>query len=154
MSTSGDDKSNPDGQPVDKESIGDALSYIRDMIAEGGEPDAPELDDLDIPDELQRDGDVMDDDALLLTAVVGAGAERGKADAPSPSSSQTTSTQTIEQAVAAIAANIDPKTTTTDDLLSALLRPMLQEWLDKNLEPIIVRLVREELRRSGRLGDK
>lgn len=37
-----------------------------------------------------------------------------------------------------------------DDIASDLLRPMLQEWLDSNLPPLVERLVREEIERVVR----
>jgi len=39
---------------------------------------------------------------------------------------------------------------TIDDLVEDLLRPMLRDWLDDNLPPLVERLVREEIERVSR----
>ncbi len=39
---------------------------------------------------------------------------------------------------------------TMDDLVEDLLRPMLRDWLDDNLPPLVERLVREEIERVSR----
>lgn len=39
---------------------------------------------------------------------------------------------------------------TIEDLLQSILRPMLREWLDGNLPPLVERLVREEIERVSR----
>ncbi|WP_420867633.1 PopZ family protein [Afifella marina] len=39
---------------------------------------------------------------------------------------------------------------TLEDLVSEMLRPMLKEWLDDNLPPLVERLVREEIERVSR----
>jgi cell pole-organizing protein PopZ len=36
------------------------------------------------------------------------------------------------------------------DLVRELLRPMLKDWLDTNLPPLVERLVQEEIRRVSR----
>jgi len=41
---------------------------------------------------------------------------------------------------------------TFDDMAEAMLRPMLQEWLDNNLPTLVERLVREEIERVARGG--
>ncbi len=40
-----------------------------------------------------------------------------------------------------------------DEIAAELLRPMLQDWLDKNLPTLVERLVREEIERVVR-GEK
>jgi cell pole-organizing protein PopZ len=39
---------------------------------------------------------------------------------------------------------------TLEDLVSEMLRPMLKEWLDDNLPPLVERLVQEEIQRVSR----
>ncbi|MDQ0327052.1 cell pole-organizing protein PopZ [Rhodopseudomonas julia] len=39
---------------------------------------------------------------------------------------------------------------TLEDLVSEMLRPMLKEWLDDNLPPLVERLVKEEIERVSR----
>jgi cell pole-organizing protein PopZ len=39
---------------------------------------------------------------------------------------------------------------TLEDLIAEMLRPMLKEWLDHNLPPLVERLVREEIERVSR----
>lgn len=39
---------------------------------------------------------------------------------------------------------------TLEDLVAEMLRPMLKEWLDDNLPPLVERLVREEIERVSR----
>ncbi|MGQ7794357.1 PopZ family protein [Faunimonas sp. B44] len=39
---------------------------------------------------------------------------------------------------------------TLEDLVSEMLRPMLKNWLDENLPPLVERLVREEIERVSR----
>ena len=39
-----------------------------------------------------------------------------------------------------------------DELMRDMLRPMLKQWLDENLPPIVERLVREEIQRVARGG--
>ncbi|SEQ84667.1 hypothetical protein SAMN05216548_10878 [Faunimonas pinastri] len=39
---------------------------------------------------------------------------------------------------------------TLDDVVADLLRPMLKDWLDENLPPLVERLVREEIERVSR----
>ena len=39
---------------------------------------------------------------------------------------------------------------TLEDLVSEMLRPLLKEWLDANLPPLVERLVREEIERVSR----
>jgi cell pole-organizing protein PopZ len=39
---------------------------------------------------------------------------------------------------------------TLEDLVSDMLRPMLKQWLDQNLPPLVERLVREEIERVSR----
>ncbi|WP_343311954.1 DUF2497 domain-containing protein [Ancylobacter crimeensis] len=41
---------------------------------------------------------------------------------------------------------------TLDDVVVDLLRPMLREWLDQNLTPLVERLVRAEIERIARGG--
>ena len=41
---------------------------------------------------------------------------------------------------------------TLEDLVADLLRPMLKEWLDHNLPPLVEQLVREEIERVARRG--
>ena len=38
------------------------------------------------------------------------------------------------------------------DMAQELLRPMLKQWLDSNLPPLVERLVREEIERVARRG--
>ncbi len=39
---------------------------------------------------------------------------------------------------------------TLDDIVKEMLRPMLKEWLDDNLPPLVERLVRDEIERVSR----
>ncbi len=39
---------------------------------------------------------------------------------------------------------------TLEDLVSDMLRPMLKQWLDNNLPPLVEQLVREEIERVAR----
>jgi cell pole-organizing protein PopZ len=39
---------------------------------------------------------------------------------------------------------------TLDDLVADMLRPMLRDWLDSNLPPLVERLVRQEIERVAR----
>ena len=39
---------------------------------------------------------------------------------------------------------------TLEDLVADLLKPMLKQWLDQNLPPLVERLVREEIERVAR----
>jgi cell pole-organizing protein PopZ len=39
---------------------------------------------------------------------------------------------------------------TLDDMAEAMLRPMLQDWLDNNLPLLVEKLVREEIERVAR----
>ncbi|HMM13543.1 MAG TPA: DUF2497 domain-containing protein [Parvibaculum sp.] len=39
---------------------------------------------------------------------------------------------------------------TLEDLVADLLRPMLKQWLDQNLPPLVEQLVREEIERVAR----
>ncbi|MEX0851826.1 MAG: DUF2497 domain-containing protein [Bauldia sp.] len=39
-----------------------------------------------------------------------------------------------------------------DELVEAILRPMLRTWLDENLPPLVERLIREEIERVSRGG--
>ena len=131
MSTDTDkEQDTPDTEkPVmDDAAIGDALASIRQMITEGGEPEDPDFDA--IPDDDAEE-------ALLLTDVI----EEDDAEALADRQ------LTIERAVAELSAKIDAKEQSAGQLLEALLEPMLREWLDQNLEPLIVRTVREELRK-------
>jgi len=41
---------------------------------------------------------------------------------------------------------------TLDDIVKEMLRPMLREWLDDNLPPLVERLVRNEIERVARGG--
>ncbi len=41
---------------------------------------------------------------------------------------------------------------TIEDMVRAMLRPMLNEWLDKHLPDIVERLVEEEIQRLSRAG--
>lgn len=41
---------------------------------------------------------------------------------------------------------------TLEDLVADLLRPMLKDWLDRNLPPLVEQLVREEIERVARRG--
>ena len=39
---------------------------------------------------------------------------------------------------------------TLEDLVTDLLKPMLKDWLDENLPPLVERLVRQEIERVSR----
>ncbi len=39
---------------------------------------------------------------------------------------------------------------TLDDIVTEMMRPMLREWLDDNLPPLVERLVKEEIQRISR----
>lgn len=47
---------------------------------------------------------------------------------------------------------LDEQKRLLNDKMEAMLRPMLQEWLDTNLPPLVERLVREEIERVVRRG--
>ena len=44
--------------------------------------------------------------------------------------------------------NANPRT--LEDLVTDLIRPMLKDWLDENLPPLVERLVRSEIDRIAR----
>lgn len=46
----------------------------------------------------------------------------------------------------------DEPGTTLEDIVSAMLKPMLQDWLEQNLPPLVERLVAEEIERANRPG--
>ena len=39
---------------------------------------------------------------------------------------------------------------TLDDIVTEMMRPMLREWLDDNLPPLVERLVKDEIQRISR----
>ena len=43
---------------------------------------------------------------------------------------------------------------TLEDLVEEMIRPMIKEWLDKNLPPMAERLVRKELERLSRRAEE
>jgi cell pole-organizing protein PopZ len=51
----------------------------------------------------------------------------------------------------ALTANLDVRSAElADSMVREMLRPMLKQWLDHNLPPIVERLVREEIQRAAR----
>ncbi|MCY4320187.1 MAG: DUF2497 domain-containing protein [Alphaproteobacteria bacterium] len=62
-------------------------------------------------------------------------------------------TQAVEQDEAdARSLPLRPGGETIEDMVRAMLKPILQEWLDTNLPNIVERLVEEEVRRLSRAG--
>ncbi len=62
-------------------------------------------------------------------------------------------TQAVEQEEAdARCLPLRPGGETIEDMVRAMLKPILQEWLDTNLPNIVERLVEEEVRRLSRAG--
>ncbi|MBZ8132574.1 PopZ family protein [Afifella sp. IM 167] len=61
------------------------------------------------------------------------------------------SDEAVAGAFSALANTILSKNSRTlEDLVSDMLRPMLRDWLDENLPPLVERLVREEIERVSR----
>ena len=69
-----------------------------------------------------------------------------------PMVSQTTSAAVVAQFEKLALSHIFEDSGRLDGLVSELLRPMLQQWLDDNLPVIVERLVRAEIERVARSG--
>jgi cell pole-organizing protein PopZ len=89
-------------------------------------------------------GDAQVSDALVGSGVVGAA-----------SSAFARLNQAVQESVPQPAAhepgpNIDGNGKTIEDLVKEMLRPMLKEWLDRNLPPMVERFVEREIVRLTR----
>jgi hypothetical protein len=78
--------------------------------------------------------------------------DRRAASLSAPMVSQTTSAAVLAQFEKLALSRLVDDPDRLDDLVSELLRPMLQQWLDDNLPVIVERLVRVEIERVARGG--
>jgi hypothetical protein len=63
------------------------------------------------------------------------------------------STAAVSAAFNSLAASvISEHSRTLEDIVKEMMRPMLREWLDENLPPIVERMVRSEIERVSRGG--
>ncbi|HVI29170.1 DUF2497 domain-containing protein [Hansschlegelia sp.] len=83
-------------------------------------------------------------------------ADRATASRPSESSERLLSASAddaVSNAFGSLANTIlSNNARTLDDIVKEMLRPMLREWLDDNLPPLVERLVRNEIERVARGG--
>jgi cell pole-organizing protein PopZ len=114
------------------------------------------------------DGNELEDEEVLdLTAEAGEAGEAGEvveAAAATPQEALTTESaaQSMRESLAALAMIAEPSAppqivrsgeTSLEALTRDLLRPMLAEWLDRNLPEIVERLVKAEISRiAGKKG--
>ena len=113
------------------------------------------------PDPAQQDpdGDDILDLVEELPAEGGAAAEAGREALVSPSAAAVSA-----EAFAGLAQAVEERETaarrlpvreggeTIEDMVRAMLKPMLHEWLDAHLPGIVERLVEEEVQRLSRSG--
>lgn len=89
----------------------------------------------------------------VVSGVGGAEVEASRASSlAQPMVSQTTSAAVVAQFEKLALSRIFEDSGRLEGLVSELLRPMLQQWLDDNLPVIVERLVRAEIERVARSG--
>ncbi len=149
-------------------SVEEILESIKRVIARDVRPargTAASTADDDRPDPVAQDEveDVLDldtDDVLVDTADVD-GADADRADGDGPLTAETTR-NAMRDNLAALAMLAEPGAkpqivrsgeTSLEGMAREMLRPMLAQWLDENLPPMVERLVKEEIARIARKGD-
>lgn len=146
------------------------LTSIRRIIAEDGKADskAEEGASAKPAPQARSDQPRTEEDVLLLTDRVSEGPKRPPAEAvPSappaaaePGLSSDTA-QTVEDNFAALVRAMQRETgqqaegrhSPLEPLVLEALRPALKDWLDRNLAPIVERVVREEVRRLAKRAE-
>lgn len=130
-------------------SMEDILSSIRRVIARDDAPGAREArapatpeDVLELHDEEEDDADTAPAPAEELVSAASADAARQSLDAL---------TAAVAPATGAAPASPPAAGRTMEDVVLDALRPMLREWLDANLPPLVEAMVAKEISRiTGR----
>jgi cell pole-organizing protein PopZ len=135
-------------------SVEEILASIKQVIARDNRAGAADLrrdrETRGMPEE-EGDEDVLD---LAASAEFLGDAEQGDDD-DAPLLDETTQAGMRESlaALAMLAQIVRSGETSVENLMRELLRPALAEWLEKNLPPLVERLVTDEIRRiSGKKG--
>lgn len=130
------------------------LASIRRIIAEDGKPEA---------EAEQKAGAPPAEDVLLLTELV---EEKSPPAAAKPGAAEAGLAQKTEQKVEDSFAELvramqresgqgqgTERRSPLEPLVLEALRPALREWLDRNLAPIVERVVRDEIRRLAKRAE-
>jgi len=161
-----------DGTSSTEPSMEEILASIRRIIADEKtpaaaepEPEAPKEDVLELTQMVQDDGSVtnikkqesptetappvapaqpfIEDEAALVSATA----------AQAATSSLTALSNTVEAERRASSPGFTPLgggSRTLEEIVMELMRPMLKEWLDQNLPPVVERIVQREVERIAR----
>ena len=123
---------------------------VLDLTPDMREPANDKAEDVaDAPDE---DGDVVemsdisveDTPAAPRSAVPAQGATAGDLMSAGASKAVTSAFGNLTHLV------MSQNARTLDDIVTEMMRPMLREWLDDNLPPLVERLVKDEIQRISR----
>ncbi|GGE80456.1 hypothetical protein GCM10007285_05210 [Stappia taiwanensis] len=137
----------------------DVLELTEDLAVEESE----QVDDFDMVDGLDVEGDTVGDvafvdepDEVAAAAAPAPKAEPAKAEAPQMSGAaeellSPATNEAVHNAFNNLAGTIlTNNARTLEDLVKDMLRPMLKSWLDDNLPSLVERLVRQEIERVSR----
>lgn len=142
---------------AEDEAEDDVLELTEDLAVEASE----EIDDFDMVDGLDVEGDAVGDVAFVDEPVEAATApapEAGPAKTEAPKMNgaadellSPATNEAVHNAFNNLAGTIlTNNARTLEDLVKDMLRPMLKSWLDDNLPPLVERLVRQEIERVSR----
>lgn len=140
-----------DDEPSSEENENDVLDLTPDMIDQN-EPSAS----AEANEAPKAEPNVMDIAAEELQAVMPTAPEPAPAPAPANTAGEESLTSMdAAQAVSSAFGNLNhlvmsQNARTLDDIVTEMMRPMLREWLDDNLPPLVERLVKEEIQRISR----
>lgn len=130
-------------------SVEEILASIKRVIARDNRPESAPL----RASELPREASEPDDDILELAEDSAVAADSASDDAPLVNED---AIQSMRESLAALSVMSEPRAapqivrsgeTSLEDLARELLRPALAEWLDKNLPPLVERMVAAEISR-------
>lgn len=123
-----------------------------DYAPEPAESTAPEADFM----EPEEDEDIAFGEPDMSAQPTPAAASKPAPAAPSAGLLSGEAATAASAAFGALASNLLTSSgeggRTLEDLVGDLLRPMLKDWLDRNLPPLVEQLVREEIERVARRG--
>jgi len=130
-------------------SVEEILASIKRVIARDNRPESAPLRGSELP----REQAEADDDILELAEDSAVTADSASGDAPLVNED---AIQSMRESLAALSVMSEPRAapqivrsgeTSLEDLTRELLRPALAEWLDKNLPPLVERMVAAEISR-------
>jgi cell pole-organizing protein PopZ len=126
-----------------KPQLAPQIVYSRDAVAPRGEAtEPPEGPDANAPTVVWRRPQAIEAEPAANADTVQQSAEP----LLSPEADEA-----VALSFGALSANLEVRSAElADSMIGEMLRPMLKQWLDENLPPIVERLVREEIQRVAR----